>query len=227
MHNFHYISETDIQHLALADEELMVFITHVSDLKESLADRLSVLSKEEADKAQSFRNEIDRNTYACAHALLRKILSVLYNCKPEELFFLKETSGKPYVQPSNIISGNRTIHFSLSHSGSYVALSFHAQSPVGVDVEQINPEAEYEQIVSDYFSEEEKKDYALAENKILCFLRLWTAKEAAGKVSGDGIATLPKISLPEGYQTKCFNDKDAVCSVCFPVDSVSKNYYII
>lgn len=227
MQSFHYISERDIQHVSVADDELLLFLIQVSALHSSFDDWQNLLSKEEIDKAMAFRAEADRNTYACAHAFLRTILSVLLECRPSELFFLKETSGKPYVQSANIMSGNKTIHFSLSHSGNYVALCFHTQHPVGVDVEQINSSADYSTIVESYFSEQEKHDYNKAENKLIFFLQQWTAREAAGKVTGDGIAKLQSLKLPEGYATSCHIEEQAVLSACYPEGSVSKNYYII
>lgn len=227
MHSFHYISEKDIQHLTVADDELLLVLIQVSALHSSFSDWQNLLSKEEMDKAMSFRADADRNTYACAHAFLRTILSVLLQCKPTELFFLKETSGKPYVQSANIMSGNQTIHFSLSHSGNYVALCFHTQHTVGVDVEQINPSSDYSQIAESYFSEQEKLDYNQAENKLIFFLKQWTAKEASGKVTGDGIAKLQSLKLPEGYVSTCHIEEQAVLSACYPEGSVSKNYYII
>lgn len=227
MQNFHYISEEDIHQLSLAENEFLLIQIHVSDLKSSHDDRLALLNKSETDKALSFRNEKDRETYACAHAFLRSILAVLFQCKPDDLFFLTEASGKPYVQTSGILTSNKTIHFSLSHSGNYVALCFHLQQPVGIDVEQINRTTDYATIVENYFTEQEKQEYASAENKVVYFLQKWTTKEAAGKVGGDGIAKLKSIQIPDGYKTDSFLNEETVLSVCYPAESLSKNYYII
>lgn len=85
--------------------------------------------------------------------------------------------GKPFL-------GNH--YFSISHSGEIVAVCL-STSEVGIDIEKIRPDRDYDFLAERFFSEEEKKQYHASSKKEKCFIQLWTRKEAFHKHVGDGI----------------------------------------
>ncbi len=108
------------------------------------------------------------------------ILSLMLEKEGTDLSALSLTyneSGKPFL-------GNH--FFSISHSGNIVAVCL-STSEVGIDIELIRKDRNYDLLAKRYFSPEEKNEYDRSEDKAGCFVRLWTRKEAFHKHVGDGM----------------------------------------
>ena len=90
--------------------------------------------------------------------------------------------GKPYF-------ADASLHFSISHTKkhAFCALSIH---PIGIDAEEldrkINP-----RLADKILSPDEKARFDAAEDKALALLRLWVLKEAAVKLTGEGLRGYP------------------------------------
>lgn len=103
---------------------------------------------------------------------------------PLDLKLYYGEKGKPYLR-------DHPFYFNLSHSGSYVvcALSRHE---VGVDIQQYK-RTDIDRLAERFFSTEEKKALKACHDRKeleLLFYRLWTRKEAYGKLTGEGIAAV-------------------------------------
>lgn len=114
------------------------------------------------------------------HEAGRMLLAQLYreetgNELPE---ICRETGGKPYFQDS-------PWHFSITHTPfhAFCTLSDH---PVGIDAEeltrQVNP-----RLADKILSPGERVQYDAAEDKSRAILTFWVMKEAAAKLTGEGI----------------------------------------
>ncbi len=90
--------------------------------------------------------------------------------------------GKPYFVGSNL-------HFSISHTKKHVfcALSYR---PVGLDAEEMDRKVDL-RLAEKILSEPEMGRFAAAEDKRDALLRLWVLKEAAAKLSGEGLRGYP------------------------------------
>ena len=95
---------------------------------------------------------------------------------------LRGARGKPYF------AGNGNVHFSVSHSGEFVAVAF-AEMPVGIDLQQHKSRgdavARHRKIASQYFHPKEQQ--YLENDPWEGFFRVWTAKESFVKRTGRGI----------------------------------------
>lgn len=100
---------------------------------------------------------------------------------------LRQERGKPYF------AGAGNVHFSVSHSGDFVAVAF-AESPVGVDLQQHKCRgyetredaiARHRKLSSRYFHPQEQN--YLESDPWEGFFRIWTAKESFVKRTGRGI----------------------------------------
>lgn len=129
-----------------------LFICDIKNLRTAFP--FSSLSKREAEKVFS-------------HALLFKGINTLlgFNTLPKIIF---EESGKPRFEK------DCGIHFSLSHSGNFVAVAV-SKNPCGVDIEIKKPRSE-------------RFIKKIMENESLeCdFYELWCLKEAYFKLKGGG-----------------------------------------
>ncbi len=163
----------------------MVYIDeHISnfDLKTALAD----ISEQRREQALRFRYELGQRTCVLAYLLLKKALRQEYGITENPLFEYGE-HGKP------AIVGHPEIHFNLSHCREAVACAV-SDRPVGIDVESVR---EYKDSLARYtMNDDELRTIAAAGRPDAAFIRLWTMKEAALKLTGRGITDNMKTVLP-------------------------------
>ena len=119
------------------------------------------------------------------HAAGRELLGKLYremtgDAIPE---IAVADRGKPYFVDS-------PWHFSISHTKSHVFCAL-SDGEVGIDAEEmareINPK-----LAQKILSPSEMIRYEAAADKRAALLRLWVLKEAAAKLSGEGLRGYPK-----------------------------------
>lgn len=97
--------------------------------------------------------------------------------------------GKPYLPHFP------ELEISISHSDDYLAMAFSSQGALGVDIESIQPVAQWERISRMAMCDDERAlllhattDAARAQQ----FLELWCLKEASVKAAGTGFRCSPK-----------------------------------
>ncbi len=90
--------------------------------------------------------------------------------------------GKPYFKGSNL-------HFSISHSKHHVFCVL-SHTNVGIDAEEMDREIDL-QLAQKILSPAEKVRYEACEDKRAALLKLWVLKEAAAKLSGEGLKGYP------------------------------------
>jgi 4'-phosphopantetheinyl transferase len=142
------------------------------------------LSKEETAKSWRFRFDRDRVSYILVHGLLRWMLGRHFGISPQVVEITYNSFGRPSV------SGySRQVFFNLSHSSGVSALAFDPENEIGVDVERIDDEFDFEPIAQMFFSKKEKQYIQHSkENSRNRFYQLWTRKEALLKAVGIGIS---------------------------------------
>jgi len=142
-----------------------------------------LLTDEERTKAAGMANLAMRARFEVGRGLRRKMLADATGMSAEELNFAQSEEGKP--RALNAAGWD----FNVSHSGDYVAVAV-GQDQVGVDLEQIRSVREMELIVDRYFHPDEAEAWrslppGLREE---AFFVLWSAREAAMKCVGFGLA---------------------------------------
>lgn len=104
----------------------------------------------------------------------------------------KDSRGKPLPRDGWYVS--------KTHCRDCLAVAI-ARDPLGVDVEPIRLArvAGWHRVIN------ESENALLGEVNALTFTRLWTAKEAALKISGQGIADLSKCRLTGSVEPDCLH----------------------
>ena len=97
------------------------------------------------------------------------------------------------------LPGHPQICFNISHSGEYAACAF-ASIPIGMDLQQ-HRRAAWERMAERYFSAEDQKRLAAAENAETLFFRIWTEEESYGKWRGTGLSGSLGTEKKEGFCT--------------------------
>ena len=113
-------------------------------------------------------------------ALLAKMYKARFGKEMPEISVADR--GKPYF-------ADGSVHFSISHTKGHVFCVL-SDRPVGLDAEETDRQIDL-RLADKILSPAEKIRYDRAENKLQALLRLWVLKEAAAKLSGDGLQGYP------------------------------------
>jgi 4'-phosphopantetheinyl transferase len=161
------------------------------------SEHTTVLSADERARAARLRRPADRERFATAWTLARRVLGERLDTAPEALEFLRTCGGcgrTGHGKPA-LVGGGRW-EFSLSHSNGYVMLAVSGAGPVGVDLELASERfVDFASLVRG-----PGEEASTAEE----LLWLWVRKEAVLKMTGDGLSvpmtsfTLEPFSWPAG-----------------------------
>ena len=118
------------------------------------------------------------------HEAGRQLLADLYRQETgEELPEIRVTDrGKPYFPESDW-------HFSISHTPKH-AFCVLSRNNVAIDAEEPDRKINL-RLAEKILSPEEKRQFHAAENKERALLTFWVLKEAAAKLSGEGLRGYP------------------------------------
>lgn len=149
--------------------------------------RLQALSPAERARAARFRFERDRRRYLAARCALRERLAAATGQPPGALKLVAGPHGKPRLDAAGAPC------FNLAHSGDRALLALGGPDELGVDLELLQPVADFEPLARAHFrAEEQAALMALPEPaREAGFLRLWTRKEACLKAIGTGLSLAP------------------------------------
>jgi 4'-phosphopantetheinyl transferase len=115
------------------------------------------------------------------------ILSRYLDAEPAQLQFAFGSRGKPYLAG---IFKDGGIRFNMSDSQDLALIALTRGREIGVDLEQIRPVSDIEQIVERYFSPIEISVFLSLppDERLEAFFNGWTRKEAFVKALGEGLA---------------------------------------
>jgi 4'-phosphopantetheinyl transferase len=146
---------------------------------------LSVLDEGERMRAARFYRDADRVRYVATRTALRALLGERVGVRPSLLRFSTAHRGKPEL----VLAGNAP-SFNVSHSGEHALIAISTARDVGIDVEHVDPELNWQPLL-DLVCTDAERQTLLDEpqwRQRESFFRFWTAKEALLKTIGVGIA---------------------------------------
>jgi 4'-phosphopantetheinyl transferase len=193
----------------LASNEVHVWRACLDVPPATLDSLLPTLSTDERTRAERFHFQSDREKFIAAHGILRAILGRYVNRAPECLSFYHGTHGKPSLTRE---FGGNTIRFNLSHSHGVALYAIARRREVGVDLEFVRPDLEFEQIAERFFSRRERTTLRALPTEMhqFAFFLCWTRKEAYIKAKGEGLS-LPlaqfDVSLTPGQPAALLNTR--------------------
>ena len=178
--------------LTLSKDEVHVWRAELDIPTARLQHLLQTLSADEQLRSERFYFEQHRHRFIAGRGILRIILGRYLGIEPQQLQFCYASSGKPALAETG-----SSIRFNLSHSQGLALYAVTRDRQVGIDLEQLRPTADVEQIAKRFFSAQE---YAAIQalspdQKQEAFFRYWTCKEAYLKATGDGLSQLERIEV--------------------------------
>ncbi len=145
----------------------------------------ALLSADESARGARFHFDRHRRAFVLGRAALRVLLGELLDQAPEAIQFHYGPNGKPHL-----VESASSLSFNASNSGDLAAYAFTQGCPIGIDIEQLRPILEIQDIARRFFAAEEVTELmSLAEpERPNAFFRCWTRKEAYIKAVGDGLS---------------------------------------
>lgn len=171
----------------LPPDELHVWVASLNRPQTQLDQFWRHLAEDERARANRFYFDHDREHYIVARGLLRQLLGSYLQLPAHQIAFVYGEHGKPELAAEQAQSGAR---FNISHAQGVALLAFTWHREVGVDIEQVRPLDDGEQIAERFFSKQEVAVFTAVppEQKSQAFFNCWTRKEAFIKVIGEGLS---------------------------------------
>jgi phosphopantetheinyl transferase len=108
------------------------------------------------------------------------------------------TNGSSVCGASHLAEDDRsngsmypTLHFNISHSDNLWIIAWSFKQEVGIDVQKIDTQVNYQGIMRQFFTSSERAKV----NTVFDFFDAWTQKEAVLKLRGLNFAHMSKISI--------------------------------
>jgi 4'-phosphopantetheinyl transferase len=188
--------------IELADAQVHLWRFRLDLPSDKIAGLSQLLSNEEQLRAKRLLDRLKANSFIAARGQMRQILARYLVLKPENINFSYGEHGKPYLADGR----DKNLAFNLSHAGRWGLLVITSGADVGVDIEQIDRQLDFEGVASGFFSLaeiDELRRYPLARRR-RAFYRIWTRKESCLKKEGYGFSS-PQISVHDAkWQIRSF-----------------------
>lgn len=158
-----------------------IWLTSASQWKNNLNELASVLSQEEISRKVKLISQNRQEDYVISRGVLRSILAQYLEVAAENVPLKTYPNGKPYLPGSDL-------QFNISHSEDLFLYGFVLDVPIGVDLQQVYPISNINTLIKNYFSPYEQQILSTEKKTRLkdLFFRIWTAKEAYLKGTGEG-----------------------------------------
>jgi len=162
--------------------KIFIYIVNFSNYSQDLKLLWDCLSVQEKTIAKTYRTGVLFKKYIISHGVLRRILSYYTNYLPQNIEFLYQNNGKPYL--------NENLQFNMSHSYDLVGYAISPSYKIGIDIEWHDTTLDICTIADLVFTpyEDLVSQQLKYRNKIEFFYDLWTIKESLVKASGQGLS---------------------------------------
>lgn len=148
----------------------------------------ALLAPDERERARGYHFDRDRRRFVNSRAALRRILASCLDADAHAIAFALGEHGKPRV------AGDTSLEFSLSRSGELALIAVTRGQRLGVDVEQLAPLPELDDLIAQQLTPVEQAELRAIEDATARrdrFYCVWTEKEACLKATGIGLGREP------------------------------------
>jgi 4'-phosphopantetheinyl transferase len=140
------------------------------------------LSADEQQRAQRFVFEKDRVQSVVSRGVLRSLLGLYLKCPADSVALSATALGKPFCR-------DHVLPFNVSHSHGWAVVVVGQVESLGVDIEWVQPDLDWQPLSSRFFSAAEHQQLLRqpATQQRNAFFCCWTRKEAVVKAIGEGL----------------------------------------
>lgn len=167
---------------ALSQHTIDVWIARVDLSEGGLKEWVYVLDDEERARQGRYQLPFLGCRFAARRVFLRRVLASYLDVSPEQIRLRYEGQGKPSLDHRS------DLEFSLAHTRNSVAIAVARGRSVGIDLETLRNDVDFELIANNYFCNAEIDEIFSAGPDVAdTFFRYWTAKESYLKAIGTGL----------------------------------------
>lgn len=171
---------------------ISLFEFNPNNYTEYINNLISILDNDEIKRANKYYFKKDSTQFITSRAFLKLIIAKYAGIKPKQVNILYDSYKKPYLEE------NSNLFFNVSHSDNCALIAVNNKK-IGVDVEYIKTNFDFEDILNYSFNKEEIQFVMESTDSLASFYELWTRKEALLKAIGKGLdETLIKLSVLDG-----------------------------
>jgi 4'-phosphopantetheinyl transferase len=151
------------------------------------AEKNSVLSPDELERASRFHFDKDRIRFTRCRAALRSLLARYLAVHAAEIRFEYLTGGKPQLVAEQ---NHGALQFNVSHSAGIALIAVGGNHRLGIDIEKVRNEVDTNALAQRFFSVREREGLCALPDvlRVSGFFACWTRKEAFLKATGDGLS---------------------------------------
>jgi len=231
------ISNVNFSSLTEDTSELKVFQIQLSSYYNLVPQLSEYLNAAELQRARKYHFEKDNNQFIITRSLLKFILAQHSSVPVSEINIEIDKNRKPHL------ASNPSVCFNVTHAKDYALILVRDNNAVGIDVEFLNNDFDYSEMLKDIYSSQEIETVLNATDKTHAFFKYWTRKEAIVKTTGTGISDfLPQIPAIDGHhevpsrfldgyksiQILSFDlNKEYIASIALSGKSIDFNEFII
>ena len=199
-------------HLTLVKNQVHLWRFRLDLLAVDVDELMSLLNCDELARAEQLLDSAKAQRFVAAHGQMRQILTRYLDCSPDEVSFNYGAHGKPNLAGT----AGEKLRFNLSHAGRWGLVAVTREADIGVDVEQLDLNLDYEKIAARFFSVEEKAELERygALRRRRGFYRIWTRKEALLKGQGGGFSMPAAVKPGTKWQTRSFTVDRGYLGAC-------------
>lgn len=211
-----YIQVEDFQKNFLHESSLKIFGINIPEYSSIIHWLYDLLDENEKIHASKFHFKKDSNRFIICRALLKIVLAHEANIDITDIKFEREANGKPYLKSLDAFS------FNIAHTDTYALIAID-KYPVGIDIEFLNYDFDYYEILPHSFGSHECNAISKANDSTQTFFKFWTRKEAIVKMTGKGIdGNLNRLQVIDGINALdsiLLNKNEDVHVVSFTLDN--------
>lgn len=194
--------------MQIEPNEIHIWSANLAITPEQQNKKITLLSKDEQERAKRFHFAIHGKRFIAARSMLREILSLYLTIAPQDIAFTYGENEKPCLLTPTPMA----LQFNLSHSENLAIYAITMHYDIGIDIEKIQDSYNAD-VAERFFSPQENRELQNLPSEDRCtgFYRLWSRKEAIVKATGKGLAALSafSVSASDLYETIVLNQNES------------------
>ena len=121
---------------------------------------------------------------------IQRFLAEFARVSPEQIVVCEDPLGRRTLEAIPGRARSQRIDFSVAYGTGVLAVGASETTRIGLDIETTEVDFDFESLVDSFFAPAEREEIFATprSERLLAFLRVWTAKEAYVKAIGHGLA---------------------------------------
>lgn len=173
--------------LEFSKDYIDIWLIDLAEEENDIFNHQRYLSPDELTRASKYLSGKKSREFIITRSSLRNIIGYVLKTDPRQVGIAYTSSGMPLLDQS---WSHTDITFNVSHSHDLAIIGVSVNNIIGIDIEKIRDNIEFEKLTRRFFSQSEHQEIMKFKDtsRLDAFFATWTRKEALVKATGTGIA---------------------------------------